>query len=323
MRSMIKLVRVPVCLRRAGRRSAAAWFAGLTIWYFGRDLPDYQQLADYQPPIVTRVYAGDGRLLAEYATEKRVFVPIERDAAAGDPRLPRGRGQEFLLPSRRRSDRRCCARRSPISAHWQQQPAAGRRLDDHAAGRQELPADQRGLARAQDQGGADRHRAWSEALPQGPHPRALSQRDLSRRRRLWRRGGGAELFQQVARRADARRGGVSRRRCPRRRTTTIRCAIPRRRRTRRDWVHRPHGRGRLRDRGAGRGREGRAARRCASARRPRASTPTISPKRCAASCSRATARRRSTRAGLSVRTSLDPRAPGGRRQGAARRAHRL
>jgi penicillin-binding protein 1A len=51
-------------------------FAGLTIWYFGRDLPDYQQLANYQPPITTRVLSGDGRLLAEYATERRVFVPI-------------------------------------------------------------------------------------------------------------------------------------------------------------------------------------------------------------------------------------------------------
>jgi penicillin-binding protein 1A len=50
--------------------------AGLAVWYFGRDLPDYQQLANYQPPVVTRVYAGDGRLLAEYATEKRVFVPV-------------------------------------------------------------------------------------------------------------------------------------------------------------------------------------------------------------------------------------------------------
>jgi penicillin-binding protein 1A len=48
----------------------------LAVWYFGRDLPNYQQLVDYQPPIVTRVHAGDGRLLAEYATEKRVFVPV-------------------------------------------------------------------------------------------------------------------------------------------------------------------------------------------------------------------------------------------------------
>jgi penicillin-binding protein 1A len=52
-------------------------FAGITIWYFGRDLPDYQQLAHYQPPIATRVHAGDGRLLAEYAAERRVFVPIQ------------------------------------------------------------------------------------------------------------------------------------------------------------------------------------------------------------------------------------------------------
>jgi penicillin-binding protein 1A len=50
---------------------------GLAVWYFGRDLPDYKQLADYEPPIVTRVYAGDGKLLAEYATEKRVFMPVK------------------------------------------------------------------------------------------------------------------------------------------------------------------------------------------------------------------------------------------------------
>src|ERR1700756_1564779 len=50
---------------------------GVTIWHFGRDLPDYQQLAHYHPPIATRVHAGDGRLLAEYATERRVFVPIQ------------------------------------------------------------------------------------------------------------------------------------------------------------------------------------------------------------------------------------------------------
>jgi penicillin-binding protein 1A len=54
----------------------AAGVAALGIWYFGRDLPDSQQLAEYQPAIVTRVHAGDGRLLAEYATEKRVFVPV-------------------------------------------------------------------------------------------------------------------------------------------------------------------------------------------------------------------------------------------------------
>jgi penicillin-binding protein 1A len=55
---------------------AGAGIVGLAVWYFDRDLPPFQQLANYQPPIVTRVYAGDGRLMAEYAIEKRVFVPV-------------------------------------------------------------------------------------------------------------------------------------------------------------------------------------------------------------------------------------------------------
>lgn len=45
--------------------------------YYGDDLPDYSQLKNYEPPIVTRLYAGDGHLLAEFAEEKRIFVPIE------------------------------------------------------------------------------------------------------------------------------------------------------------------------------------------------------------------------------------------------------
>jgi penicillin-binding protein 1A len=57
--------------------------AGLAYWHFSRGLPDYKQLASYEPPIVTRVHAGDGRLLAEYASERRVFVPI----AAIPPRV--------------------------------------------------------------------------------------------------------------------------------------------------------------------------------------------------------------------------------------------
>ncbi|MTJ80138.1 MAG: penicillin-binding protein 1A, partial [Telmatospirillum sp.] len=46
------------------------------FWHYGRDLPDYHQLAHYEPAVTTRVYAGDGRLVAEYAVEKRSFVPI-------------------------------------------------------------------------------------------------------------------------------------------------------------------------------------------------------------------------------------------------------
>ena len=46
------------------------------IWYYSQDLPDHRQLADYSPKISTRVHAGDGQVIAEFATEKRSFVPI-------------------------------------------------------------------------------------------------------------------------------------------------------------------------------------------------------------------------------------------------------
>ena len=47
------------------------------VWYYSQDLPDHRQLADYSPKIATRVHAGDGQVIAEFATEKRSFVPIE------------------------------------------------------------------------------------------------------------------------------------------------------------------------------------------------------------------------------------------------------
>ena len=58
---------------------AATAVGGGTLWVlhkYGRDLPDYRQLANYNPQVMTRVHAGDGRLLAEFAIEKRAFVPI-------------------------------------------------------------------------------------------------------------------------------------------------------------------------------------------------------------------------------------------------------
>ncbi len=42
---------------------------------FARDLPDSGELARYEPPVVSRVYAADGQLIGEFASEKRIFVP--------------------------------------------------------------------------------------------------------------------------------------------------------------------------------------------------------------------------------------------------------
>ena len=49
----------------------------VVIISFSAQLPDYQQLAVYKPQITSRLYANDGSLLAEYANEKRVFVPVD------------------------------------------------------------------------------------------------------------------------------------------------------------------------------------------------------------------------------------------------------
>jgi penicillin-binding protein 1A len=50
--------------------------AGL-IWHFSKGLPDYSQLQNYEPPVMTRVHASDGSLLGEYAKERRLYLPIQ------------------------------------------------------------------------------------------------------------------------------------------------------------------------------------------------------------------------------------------------------
>jgi penicillin-binding protein, 1A family len=51
---------------------AAIYLAGVS-----RDLPDYEVLSAYEPPVATRVHAGNGALMAEYARERRLFLPIQ------------------------------------------------------------------------------------------------------------------------------------------------------------------------------------------------------------------------------------------------------
>ena len=47
------------------------------FWYFSSGLPDYKKLANYEPPVSSRVYGDSGELIAEYAIQKRLFIPIE------------------------------------------------------------------------------------------------------------------------------------------------------------------------------------------------------------------------------------------------------
>lgn len=55
---------------------AGSAVAGYLLWHASQDLPSYEKLAEYEPPVMTRIHAHDGALIAEYARERRIFVPI-------------------------------------------------------------------------------------------------------------------------------------------------------------------------------------------------------------------------------------------------------
>jgi penicillin-binding protein 1A len=54
-----------------------AVIAGGFIWHYSKDLPDSAQLRNYEPPVMSRVHAGDGSLIAEFARERRLYLPIQ------------------------------------------------------------------------------------------------------------------------------------------------------------------------------------------------------------------------------------------------------
>ena len=56
---------------------ALAIFAFVYVVKATKDLPTLEVLKEYQPPVMSRVHAGDGKLISEFRTEARVFVPIE------------------------------------------------------------------------------------------------------------------------------------------------------------------------------------------------------------------------------------------------------
>ena len=48
---------------------------GAIFWIYGRDLPSHESLAQYQPPTISRIYSGEGRMIDEFAKERRLFTP--------------------------------------------------------------------------------------------------------------------------------------------------------------------------------------------------------------------------------------------------------
>ncbi|MGR4001345.1 MAG: penicillin-binding protein 1A [Alphaproteobacteria bacterium] len=76
MRTLVSLITFTLIVGLLGFSVLAV--GGFWVFYtYGQGLPEYRQLEAYRPPVVTRLYAANGRLLAEYAEEKRIFVPVE------------------------------------------------------------------------------------------------------------------------------------------------------------------------------------------------------------------------------------------------------
>ena len=178
----LHLLAAVVLLAVAGAAAAGV----LAFHHYGRDLPDHAMLADYRPPVATRFYAGDGRLMAEFAVESRVFVPIAaipkrvRQAfiAAEDQNFHRHFGIDVAGILRAAfSNLRAVGddRRLQGASTITQQVAKNFLLTNEVSFERKIREAILGHA----------HRAGAE---QGPHSRALSQRDLSRLRVLWSRG---------------------------------------------------------------------------------------------------------------------------------------
>ena len=65
--------------------------------HFSQDLPDVEGLRHYQPPVMSRVYAGDARPIAELATERRIFVPYSAVPAVVKHAFVSAEDQHFWL----------------------------------------------------------------------------------------------------------------------------------------------------------------------------------------------------------------------------------
>ncbi|MEO0936855.1 MAG: PBP1A family penicillin-binding protein [Pseudomonadota bacterium] len=55
----------------------AALGVGAVFWMYGQDLPSHESLTQYTPPTISRIYNGQGKIIDEFAVERRLFAPAE------------------------------------------------------------------------------------------------------------------------------------------------------------------------------------------------------------------------------------------------------
>ena len=122
--------------------SVAVVGAFWVLYGFGRGLPDYHQLAEYSPSCCDAVVCSDGQLVAEYAVENRVFVPIEAIPQHVTPRVFVCRRQGAFIAIRELNRFRLFAPFGLTFAYGARTPSCWR-VYDNPAGRQKLSAHQR------------------------------------------------------------------------------------------------------------------------------------------------------------------------------------
>ena len=47
------------------------------LWTFSNNIPDYKFLKNYKPPVSSKMYSGNGDLVADFSKEKRIFIPFD------------------------------------------------------------------------------------------------------------------------------------------------------------------------------------------------------------------------------------------------------
>ena len=183
----------------------AAAIVGAVIFKFEQDLPDYSQLKNYEPPVMTRVHASDGSLLAEYAHERRLYLP-----SAAIPQLVKNAfisAEDKNFYTHRGFDPEGIIRAAYVFLQGSKRVQGASTITQQVAKNFLLTADRTFQRKIREILLSLRIEI---GLFEGSHPRALSQRNLPGAQQLWRGGGGAELFQQVGARTHDRRGRLSR-----------------------------------------------------------------------------------------------------------------
>ena len=147
--------------------------AGAYFYYtYSQDLPDHAALANYEPPVMSRVHAADGSLLAEYANERRLYLPIQA--------MPKVVVAAFLSAEDKNFYKHGGIDPEGVVRAILTNAKSGKKQGAstiNTAGGEELPAHQRADLRPQDQGGADRASDRID-LFEGQDPRTLSERNL-------------------------------------------------------------------------------------------------------------------------------------------------